>query len=253
MTDTGRIDVLKRQPLGVKLAVIIGALLVLGLLLLGSVSALGTFFFYDSYSSSYHYEGSVYVQGETEDAVFVLPVGIYDDEAVVDEIDFAQSDRFEGIEYEVIETEHGPMVRIEVDEISDGRDSLWFDARMDSDRTIDTRQPRETEPVLSPIELTEPEFDDDAPLHDRGPHYRSFDATSSAYVEHDGPADVEVGFMVSYEGANEWWSFGWNGNTYETTVVANQAAHDPDGAWVELRGWHTEGAGSYPRFPPAPS
>ena len=110
MADTGLVDTLKRQHLGIKLATVVGVLLVIGLLVLGSVFALGTFFFYDSYSSSYHYEGSIDVEGETEDAVFVLPVGVHDDEAVVEEIHFAQSDQFEGIEYEVIETEHGPMV-----------------------------------------------------------------------------------------------------------------------------------------------
>ena len=90
-------------------------------------------------------------------------------------------------------------------------------------------------------------------VHASGGAFRpTFNATSVAYLEHGGPDDVEIGVLVSYGGANEWWSFGWNGNSYETSVTRNEAPVDAEGEWVQLRGWHTEGAGSYPRIPPTP-
>lgn len=253
MSDTEWTDAFHRQHVGVKLAVAVGVLMAVGLLILGGIFSLGTFFFYDSYSSSYYYEGSIYIEGETENAVFVLPVGVHDGEAVVNDLYFAETDRFNGIEHEVIDTQHGPMVRIEVAEVSEGSTPLWFDSVVESEESIGTRQPQSVEPVLSPTELTEPDFNDERVPYDRGPYYRSFDATGQVYVEHGGSEDVEVGFMVSYEGANEWWSFGWNGNRYETALIENREVRDTDGTWIEIRGWHAEGVGSYPRFPPPPS
>ncbi|MCU4753322.1 hypothetical protein OB919_15270 [Halobacteria archaeon AArc-curdl1] len=144
------------------------------------------------------------------------------------------------------------MLQIEIAAVDDGRDVFWVNAQVDSDRTIETKSPRGSEPVLSPLELVGPEYDDRF-QEDRWPDRRSFDATSTAYIEHGGDENVETGVSVSYRGGNDWWTFGWSWNEYETTVGGNQAAHNPDGVWVELTGWHTEGAGRYPTFPPAPS
>ena len=240
------------QSLAVKIALALGVLLVVGLVILGGMFALGTYFFYDSYGSSYEYEVNIYVDGATEDAVFLLPIGILDGEAHLGEIHITNSDRFDGIDYRIVEMDHGPMLRLEVDHIADGRDVLWVSARFESDRTIETREPRGSEPVLAPLELIGPETDErfDA---DRWPDRRSYDAVSSAYIEHGGGDDIVIGLSVSYRGSNEWWSFGWSWNEYETVVVAGDAAHDPAGSWIELTGWHTEGAGRYPSFPPAPS
>ena len=239
-----------------KLAIVAAALLVVVLVAIAGFVGLGTMLFYDSYASSYQYEGSVDVDGATEDVVLLLPVGVHDDEAVVDELYVADSDRFVGVSHEVVETDRGPMLRIEIDEVREGRDTLWFETRVESDRTIDTRTPRGTEPVLSPVDLSEPEREADEHddwAADRWPDRRSFDATSPIYVEHGGDDDVSFGVIVRYEGTNEWWSFGWSWNTYETSVAGDVAGTDPEGEWVELRGWHTEGSGTYPRFPPTPS
>ena len=236
-----------------KVALALGVVLLIALVVLGGIYALGTLFFYDSYSSSYEYDVSISIDGETEDAVFIVPIGVHDGEAHLGDVHFSESDRFDGIDYTVADTEHGPMLRIEVDEIREAPDwhHLEFTAQVESDRTIDTRSPRGTEPLLSPVERFVRDLDE--PHHDRWPDYRNFDATSTAYIEHDGDEDVEIGVSVWYRGGNDWWTFGWNGNWYETAVLANEAAHDPNGVWIELTGWHTEGAGSYPTFPPAPS
>lgn len=241
-----------RLGLAGKAAIALGVLLVLTMLLLGGVYALGTVFFYDSYASSYEYDVTIYVDGETENAVFIVPVGVHGEEAYVDELQVTGSARFDGIEHAIVDTEHGPMLRIEIDEIEAGTDVFWMRGSLDSDRTIETRAPRNTEPVLSPMELIGPEYDERF-QDDRFPDRRSFDATSTAYIEHDGSEDVEIGGSTRFRGGNDWWSFGWSWNEYETSVGWNRAAHGPDGVWVELTGWHTEGAGRYPTFPPAPS
>lgn len=104
------------------------------------------------------------------------------------------------------------MLRIEVAEIREGPHwhTLYVSAQVEADRTIDTRNPRGIEPVLSPAEFVERDLD--ATIHDRWPDRRDFDASSTAYIEHDGDEDVEIGVSVWYRGANDWWSFGWNGN-----------------------------------------
>ena len=236
-----------------KAALALVVLLVIGLLLLGGLFAVGTFFFYDSYSSSYEYDGTIYVDGETEDAEFLVPLPVHDGEPHLGEVHFTDSERFVGIDYAVVDTEHGPMLRIEVDEIREGPHwhSLWFAARVEVDETIDTRNPRGNEPVLSPMDLVERDLDET--IHDRWPDRRDFDASSTAYIGHGGDQDVEIGVSVWYRGGNDWWTGGWNGNYYETAVSGGWDANDPDDVWIELQGWHTEGGGNYPSFPPAPS
>lgn len=243
------------QRLGLfgKAAIVLAVFIVIALLLLGGVFALGTFFFYDSYSSTYEYEVSISVDGETENAVFLIPLPVHDGEPQLGELHFTESDRFEGIDHMIVDTEHGAMLRVEVDKVREGPHwhHLWFSAQSESNRTINTLDPRGTEPVLSPAEFVE--LDLDETIHDRWPDRRDFDASSTAYIEHAGEEDVEIGVSVWYRGGNDWWSFGWNGNYYETAVGGGWDAHDRNGAWIQLTGWHSEGAGNYPRFPPPPS
>ena len=246
-------DRLNRSGLAGKVALALVALLVIGLVLLGGLFALGTFFFYDSYTSSFEYDVSIGVDGATEHAEFLLPLPVYDGEPHLDDVHISGGDRFEGIDHEVVNTEHGPMLRIEIAEVNEGPHwhSLSISAHVESDEIIDTRNPRETEPVLSPVEFLERDLDET--IHDRWPDRRDFDASSTAYIGHSGDEDVEIGVSVWYRGGNDWWTGGWNGNYYETSVSGGWDAHDPTGVWIELNGWHTEGGGNYPTFPPAPS
>lgn len=236
-----------------KAAIALAVLLLIVLVILGAVFALGTFFFYDSYSSTYEYDVSLDIDGETENVEIIIPLPVHDEEPQLGEVHISGGDRFEGINHTVVDTEHGPMLQIEIDEVHEGPHwhTLYLSAQVESDRTIDTRNPRGTEPVLSPVELVERELDE--PIHDRWPDRADFDATSPAYLEHGGNEDVEIGVSLWYRGGNDWWTFGWNGNYYETSVSGGWDVHNPDGVWIELHGRHTEGAGNYPTFPPAPS
>ena len=236
-----------------KAAIALAVLLLIALLVLGAVFALGTFFFYDSYSSSYEYDLSIDIDGETEAVEILVPLPVHDEEPQLGEVHISGGDRFEGVDHSVVDTEHGSMLQIEIDEVHEGPrwHSLYVSAQVESNRTIDTRNPRGAEPVLSPVELVERDLDEF--IHDRWPDRADFDATSPAYLAHGGSEDVEIGVRVWYRGGNDWWSGGWNGNYYETVVSGGWDLQDPDGVWIELHGWHTEGAGSYPRFPPAPS
>ena len=233
-------------------AIALGVLLVLALVLLGSVFMLGTFLFYDSYASTYEYDVSITIDGETEDAVFIVPLPLHDEDPRIGELHVSGGDRFSGIEHTVVETDNGPMLRVDVDEVREGPrwHTLYLSAQVESDRTIDTRDPREVEPILSPVELLERDLDE--PNDDRWPDRRDFDATSTAYIEHGGGEDLDIGVSVWYRGGNDWWSFGWNGNYYETSVWADWTMGDTNGDWIEMHGRHVEGAGSYPTFPPTP-
>lgn len=242
----------RRTGLATKAVVFLGLVLVSGLLVFGGIFALGTVYFYDSYASSYEYEVSISVDEEIVDGEFLLPLPILADEPTLGEIHTTDSDRFDGIETGIVETDHGPMFQLEVAFVSDApsRHDLWVVAEMDAEQPIETRNPHGNEPLLSPLELRPRHLDDDAEdgLLDR----QNFDASSTAHLEHGGEESADIGVLVTHRGGNEWWSFGWNGNWYETTVLANEAPHGPEGEWIELRGSHTEGAGSYPRVPPAP-
>lgn len=139
-------DRLKGRGLAGKAALALAVLLVIGLLLLGGLFAVGTFLFYNSYSSSYEYDGAIYVDGETEDAEFLVPLPVHNGEPHLGKVHFTESERFVGIEYAVVDTEHGPMLQIEVNEIREGPHwhSLWFSARVEVDEFIDNRNPMET-------------------------------------------------------------------------------------------------------------
>ena len=245
--------VVRDNPIALKIAIAFGLLVIFGLVILGGVFMLGTFFFYDSYTSAYDYELSVSVDGATDELVILVPVPTMNEEASLDELHISTSDRFSDIDTEVVETQYGPMLRIEIGTVETGDrwHDLFITSRTSSDRTIETKDPRGQEPILAPLELIESQ--DDGYPDDRWPNRTSFDAISTAYIEHDGGEDVEIGVTVSYRGSNEWWTFGWSGNEYETVVWSDEIARDPTGTWIELRGWHTEGSGRYPTFPPAPS
>lgn len=236
-----------------KVALAFVVILLIALLLLGGVFAVGTFFFYDSYASTYSYDVSIDVDGETESVDLLIPLPVYDGEAQLGDVYISERERFEGVDHAVVDTEHGPMLQLEIDKIRDGPHwhTLSLSTQVEIDESIDTKNPRETEPVLSPVELVERDLDET--IHDRWPDRVDFDATSTAYIAHSGEDDVEIGISVWYRGGNDWWTFGWNGNYYETSVVGGLDAPDSDGVWVDLHGRHIEGAGNYPTFPPAPS
>ncbi len=236
-----------------KAVLALSVLLVVALVLLGGLFAVGTFFFYDSYSSSYEYDVDIYVEGDAEDAEFLVPLPVQNGEHHLGDVHYTESERFAGIDYAVVDTEHGPMLNIEVDEIEEGPHwhSLWVSSRIEVDESIDTRDPRGDEPMVSPLELVERELEET--IHARWPDRRDFDASSTAYIEHGGDQDVDFGVSVWYRGGNDWWTGGWNGNYYETVVSGDHGVQGSDGVWVELDGWHTEGGGRYPAFPPTPS
>ncbi|WP_418285634.1 hypothetical protein [Halorubrum sp. DTA46] len=249
MAGSEWIEAIKRQRVGVKIALALGGLVVIGLVIFGGLYAFGAFLFYDSYESSYNYETRVSVDGATEDLVLVAPVPVHNDEVDIGEINlYTYDDQVGDWEYAVIDTEHGPMLEIRISEIT-GADELVFESTVYSDRTIETKAPRGVEPVLSPMYDVE-ELD---ASFERRPDTKLYSLTSMAYAEHGGPGDVELSLVVRHEGANTWWTFGWSGNHYETYVTTFGATPDPAGEWFRLEGDHREGAGSYARFgPPLP-
>ena len=249
MTTTGWVGTLRSQHVGVKIALALGGVILLGLLAFGALYAFGAVLFYDSYETSYNYELRLSVDGATEDLVVVAPVPAHEGDVDIGEVSlYSYDDRVGDWDYEVVETEHGPMLEITVAEVT-GADTLVFESTVHSDRTIETKEPRGVEPVLSPMYDIE-ELDSS---YERRPDTRRYSVTSVAYAEHGGPDDVTLSLLVRHEGANTWWTFGWSGNYYETYVTSYDVTPDPAGEWMQLEGDHREGAGSYARFgPPLP-
>lgn len=89
-------------------------------------------------------------------------------------------------------------------------------------------------------------------VNDYRPNRRYFDAASTAAIDHDGNEDIEIGLSVWFRGRRRRVDV-----RLEREPVRNfhwdSSVDDPDGVWIELTGRHTEGAESYPTYPPAPS
>lgn len=248
MTLTDWPAAIKRQSTARKAGIALAVVIVVALLVLGGLYAFVSMLYYDSYESNYNYELRISVDRATEDAVFIAPVPEHDGTAALGDLTlWTYEDRVGDWEYDILETEHGPMLRIAVAEIT-GSDELEFTATTEADRTIETKNPRGVEPVLSPMyDLVETNVSQES-----RPDYRRFDVTSMMYAEHGGDDDVELSFVVRYEGANTWWTLGWSGNYYETYVSAFDVTPDAGGDWRELQGDHREGFGSYARYAPPP-
>lgn len=238
----------QHRAVQVLIVVVLAAAVVLALAL-GSLYLIGTIFYYDSYSSDYTYELTVDVDGPADEVIVYAPAPVQDGEVQVGEL-YVWEHAGLGVEdwsFDVVETEHGPMLEVTLSGV-EADASVDVIGDLESDRTIDTREPRGNEPVLSPMsEVGERPVDTD-----RFPDYRAWDVTSTAYVEHSGDEDVTVGIWTSHEGANTWWSGGWGGNYYTSEVSTYDTTPDPDGEWIDLSGSHRQGFGSYGGILPPP-
>lgn len=255
-----------------KLAGALVAVLLLGAVLLGGLYVLTESVYEDSYESNYEYDVRVTTNGTLTNATMLVPAPVLEGEATVDaEIEagehYANPD---AVSSRIVETEHGPMLEVTVDEfvvepeyyrfVEEGdvgwteeidaeaydpddpdmfvrdREQYELHLRIESDDEIDTREPVGTEPLLEPrfdaIERTCP-----------GEIRRCETYASQVYLEYEAGASTAVSTTVTVRGENTWWVGGWNGNWYEDRVTAE--AVGPQTGWVTANGDLEAGHGSY--------
>lgn len=269
---------------GLAIAVVF-ALVVGGLLLLGEQRKDATT------ESTYEYHVTIAADDTIENATFYLPApvdaGTDTSELGVHFVETVQYDRttpgVEGyeppadpaeFEYDLVETEHGPMVAIAADRIEvttvyyrtvengtmgyleriepeaydpddpsmgildDG--SFRFTIRVAANDTIDTADPFESEPLLGP--KTGLDGAECRPASQTKTK-TCYEYASLVYADYDTDADTTVHVAVELSGSNEWFSGGWSGNEYRDRTHVEPVG--PQSDWVVSSGELEVGVGTY--------
>ncbi|KAB1198709.1 MULTISPECIES: hypothetical protein [Haloferax] len=264
------------------LGIVAVALLVVVAVVGGGLWTVGRLSFLDSYGSEYDYTVRVSADEQITNVTIFVPLPVYEGHseigAVVESRDYLKPDAWS---YDVVETRHGPMLRLRADElpgeptyhravIEDDRlvrweqippeeyarndsetlrvehDAIEVNARLTVDRSVDTKSPARTEPVLHPrsnpraVPCDWPHDSDETQCY-------SYD--SLIFVEYDGPETTRLTVTTELSGTNSWWVGGWNFNEYTDRITVYDLPADQRG-WVVVEGELQTGVGNYPRNPP---
>ena len=232
----------------------------------------------DSYGSEYTYEVRISPSATITDVTVLVPLPAQGGESVLDVADVQHPFTPDGWSYSTVETDSGPMLRVQAAEIPtdptyhysvvrDDRlvrwetvppdeydptnesqlrvehDDVEIDAQVESESTIETRSPVTSEPLLRPHEnRTEA-----ACFTNRGEEETCYVYDGRAFVSYDADPDTTVYVSVELRGTNSWWVFGWNFNEY-TDRQSVEVVGSNDG-WVVTEGELETGRGNY-RAPP---
>ena len=259
---------IRRRTIGVGLLIVVLAVAVLA----GGLFLLGEYFYQDSYASEYEYDVRVTTNGTLTDATILVPAPALEGESIVaaELDDGAHAVRPEGVSSRIVETEHGPMLEVAVDEFvvepeyyrfveeddvgwteeidadeydPDDPDTFVRDQEsveltlwLESDAGIDTREPVGAEPLLEPrVDVTETTCESGAE--------RCYAYASRTFLEYEADPTTAVSASVTFRGENSWWTGGWNGNWYEDRVTVE--ATGPQSGWGAASGELEAGWGSY--------
>ncbi len=221
----------------------------------------------DSYRSEYRYDVMVRMDSTLHNATFYVPLPVSEEDSKIGcEIVAKNASKSEGWDCEIVETEHGKMLKIHVEEITPDRNTppvplpeeacgpdaipcpdpaYTFElvsARVQADREINTKNPAGNEPTLSPkYNLARSVYRMPHP-EDRTPPTR-YEYESRIYANYMAPPDAEVSIHVGLTGGNTWWVYGWSGNEYRDWVgVTLTGAQD---GWCAASGALVAGEGRY--------
>ncbi|WP_396612173.1 hypothetical protein ACH9L7_02480 [Haloferax sp. S1W] len=264
------------------LGIIVVAVLLVVAAIGGGLWAFSRQSFLDSYGSDYRYEVRVSADEPISNVTVFVPLPITEGESPVEDVIETREYLIpETWTYDVVETEYGPMLRMQADElpgeptyhrsvIENDRLVRWervsadeYD-RNDSDvvrvkhdtmsltadrtvnRSIDTRDPGGAEPLFEPRSNVtgvpcEWPHEDD--------ETRCYRYDTRIFVAYDGPETTQLSVTVELVGTNSWWVGGWNYNEYTDRVSVYDLPADQRG-WVVVEGHLQTGVGNYPRNPP---
>ncbi|KAB3547974.1 MAG: hypothetical protein C5617_000865 [ANME-2 cluster archaeon] len=221
----------------------------------------------DSYRSEYRYEVTVRTDSVLQNATFYVPLPASENGSKIGEEIVAKNASIPaGWNCDLVETEHGKMLKIHVEEITPARNtppvplpeeecgpdalscpdqaytSKWVSAMVHADHEINTKNPAGNEPMLSPkYNLARSVYRMPHP-EDRTPP-ACYEYESRIYANYTASPDAEVSIHVELTGANNWWVYGWSGNEYRDHAgVMLTGAQD---GWCATSGNLVAGEGRY--------
>jgi len=222
----------------------------------------------DTYRSEYRYAATVRTDFVLHNATFYVPLPISEDGSKIgEEILCENASKPEGWDCDLVETEHGTMLKIHTEEIIPdlrapppvplpreecGPDALSCSAqthvseqvsvRVQADHGINTKYPAGNEPMLTPkYNLTRSVYRMPHPK-DRTPP-ACYEYESAFYANYTASPDAEVSIRIEFTGENIWWVYGWSGNKYRDYVgVTLTGAQD---GWCAASGNLVAGEGRY--------
>lgn len=264
------------------------AVLVVFALVLGGLNALGQQRIDQTTESTYEYRVTVSTDETLDNVTIYVPVPVEDGDSDLGE-QFVQSVQYSretpgivgydqepvpvNFTYDLVETEHGPMLAITTDRIEvskvyyreeengtmgwreripaeeydptnpsmgvrdDG--SFEFTVTLVSDDTIETADPSGSEPLLTP-EYNRTQVE--CVIHP-SESQRCYEYDSRVYATYDTDANTTVYIGVQLSGRNEWFSGGWSGNEYRQWAHFEQRG--PGTGWYGVKGNLEVGVGNY--------
>jgi len=230
----------------------------------------------DSYGSEYTYDVRISPSAPITNTTFLVPLPANDGPVNASMVHHPFTP--DGWSYDVVETESGPMLRIQADEIPtdptyhysvvrDNRLIRWetiseeeydpdnsshvrathedidIQTSVATDQTIDTQSPINSEPLLRPHE----NLTDTACFMADDDEGRCYTYDGHVFASYDATPDTVVYVSVRLRGANSWWVFGWNFNEYVDHQSVEIIGSNED--WVATQGELRTGNGNY-RPPP---
>jgi len=239
----------------------------LGILLIILVAALVTFFYkFNSFdestlSSNYNFRIALTINSKLENPTFIVPIPA-GNEALVNMVINESTQRPDGWNISMIETEYGKMLKISAKEfVPEVHKNIELDpetnmptgnsfsitmgskdvsASVVADHIIDTLNATENEPLLSQkFNLTLSHYNE--PLPPAGISPKKYNYDSIIYADYISSPNATVEVFVELSGRNEWFAGGWGFNIYRERLgtTLNGEKH----GWFSVTGELVEGEG----------
>lgn len=245
---------------------IIKIAIVLGILLLIVMAALVMFFNkFNSYDestlrSNYNFRIALTTNSKLENPTFIVPIPI-GNEALVNMAINESTQKSDGWNISMIETEYGKMFKISAREfvpqvhknieldpdtnMPTGNDRSFtmgskdVDVSVAADHIIDTLNATENEPLLSQkFNLTISHYGEEPPAYNS---QKTLSYDSIIYADYTSSPDAVVEVFVDLNGVNEWWQGGSGFNRYHDRLGTTFKGEKH--GWVSVTGELAEGEG----------
>lgn len=115
---------------------------------------------------------------------------------------------------------------------------LEFGISQRVERSIDTQNPLNREPLLSSPELLQ-----SVPCPGPSLPGRCYQYTAPIYVQYSSSEAGTLTITISGGGTNQWWLGGWTGNSYEENIFVTMENNRQ--GWVQGNGFLSTGSGRY--------
>ncbi len=242
-----------------KIAIAFGILLLI--FVAGLVIVFYKFSSFDESSlrSNYNFRISLTTNSRLENPTFIVPIPAGND-ALVNMAINESTQKSDGWNTSIIETEYGKMIKISAKEFvpevhknielnpdtnmptgksfSITMGSKEVSSSVAADHIIDTLNATGNEPLLSQkFNLTPSHYDE--PFPQEGPKKYNYD--SIIYADYISSPNATVEVFIEFSGRNEWWAGGWTFNIYHERLGSN--LNGEKHGWFSVTGELIEGEG----------